>query len=122
MNEQYETIGKITIAPDVLLTIVKFTALQEPGVARLAARRSVYSNKPLRAKQSRQNGVTVTVHNGRVRVEVHVVADGSVSARELGENLQRHITNALKEMVGMPVEAVHVIIDDVESDYRVRPS
>ncbi len=120
MSERSETIGKITIAPNVLLTIVKFTALQEPGVARLANHASAYNSKPLRGKRSRRNGVAVLVQDGRVQVRVHVIADGTVSARALGENLQRHITNAVEEMVGMPVDAVHVVIDDVESNHRVR--
>ncbi len=120
MSEQgeTETVGKIIISPEVLLTIVRFTTMQEPGVARLAGHARAYNSPPLRGKRSRQDGVAVLVQNGRVSVRVHVIADGRVSARELGENLQDHIANALEEMVGMPVEAVHVVIDDVEPNDR----
>ncbi len=109
-----ETIGRVTIAPRVLLTVARFAALEQPGVARLA--RAV-PPRPARfgGRAASTRGVAVLVREGRVTVEVHVIADGTVSARDLGASVQRAITTALEEMVGMPVEAVNVYIDNVES-------
>ncbi len=117
-----ETIGRITIAPNVLLTIVKFSALKEPGVARLSPRVPSRSRSRLRGKRAADRGVAVLVQDGKVTVEVHIIADGTVSAHELGESLQQRITDALEEMVGMPVEAVHVYIDDVDTNHRGKGS
>ncbi len=117
-----ETIGHITIAPDVLLTVVKFSALQHPGVARLAHRKPFRPGRPFKGKAAMGPGVAVLVEDNHVTAEVHVVADGSVSAQELGQSLQQHIRDALEEMVGMPVDAVYVYIEDVitESHSRTR--
>ena len=108
-----ETIGRITVAPRVLLTVARYAALEQPGVARLA-RKVPPRPKRFRGRAATARGVAVLVHNGRVTVEIHVVADGTVNARDLGESVQQAITSAMEEMVGMPVESVHVYIDSVE--------
>ncbi len=115
-----ETIGHITIAPDVLLTVVTFSALQHPGVVRLARRKPSRPGRPFRGKAATGRGVAVLVENGRVKAEVHVVSDGSIKAQELGASLQQHIRDALEEMVGMPVDAVYVYIEDVETEANHR--
>lgn len=109
-----ETIGKITIAPGVLVTIVRLTALQQPGVARLSSREPSRSWASVRGRGATARGIGVWVHGGQVHVEVRVVADGTVSAPELGTRLQQAITQAIEEMVGMPVAGVSVYIDDVD--------
>ncbi len=116
MSEQ--TTGRITVDPDVLLTIVRFTALQEPGVARLSSRRPRLGKHAWHGKRARTRGLAIHVAEGRVSVEIHVVADGTVNAHVLGERLQEHIADALNEMVGMPVDRVKVVIDDVERRQR----
>ncbi len=109
-----ETIGKITIAPGVLVTIVRFAVLKQLGVARLSSREPSRPGPRLRGRAATAPGVGVWVRDGRVTVEVRVVADGSVNAHELGTTVQQGVTQAIEEMVGMPVEAVHVYIDDVD--------
>ncbi len=109
-----ETIGRITIAPRVLVTVVRYAALAQPGVARLS-RRVPSRPSRFRGKAASDRGVAVLVHNGRVTVDIHVVADGTVNALQLGEHLQQAVRDAVEEMVGMPVEAVHVYIDNVDT-------
>ncbi len=109
-----ETIGKITVAPGVLVTIVKQATLRQPGVVRLSSRRPMRPRVRPGVKGAATEGVGVWVHRGRVTAEVRLVADGSRSAHELGTAVQEAVTRALEEMVGMPVDAVHVYIDDVD--------
>ncbi len=108
-----ETIGRVTIAPRVLVTIVRYTVLAQPGVARLS---ETVPARPVRfrGKAATSPGIAVLVDKGRVTAEVHVIADGTINARVLGENLQQAVRNALEDIVGMPVDAVHVYIDNVE--------
>lgn len=109
-----ETIGHITIAPRVLATVVRYTTLGQPGVARLS-RRAPSRPSRFRGKAATDEGVAVLVYNGRVTVDVHVIADGTVNALRLGERLQQAIRDAIEEMVGMPVDAVHVYIDNMDT-------
>ncbi len=103
--------GKVTIAPTVLTTIVRQTALEENGVSRLAPLPAKV--RGLRSGGAIEEGVLVSVTEQSVQVEVHVVADPQCNMLKLGAALQASITRAIQEMVGMQVGAVDVFIDDV---------
>ncbi len=109
-----ETIGRITIAPRVLVTVVRYATLAQPGVARLSEEVPPRPAR-FRGKAATSPGIAVLVDKGWVTAEIHVIADGTVNARVLGENLQRTVRNALEDIVGMPVNAVHVYIDNVDT-------
>jgi uncharacterized alkaline shock family protein YloU len=103
--------GKVTIAPTVLTTIVRQTALEESGVSRLAPLPAKV--RGLRSGGATEEGVLVTVTEQGVQVEVHVVADPGSNMLKLGTALQASITRAIQEMVGMQVITADVFIDDV---------
>lgn len=107
----YESLGKVTIAPNVLTTIVRLTTLEQRGVRALAA--FPPKVRGLLAGGAGEEGIFVEVSDEGVAVEVHVVADASANMLKLGEALQNRITRAIEEMVGMPVAAVNVFIDSV---------
>jgi uncharacterized alkaline shock family protein YloU len=103
--------GKVTVAPQVLTTIVRQTALEQRGVNRLAVLPA--KMRGLRAGSALEEGILVDVTEAGVHVEVHVVADPGINVLKLGAALQTSITRALEEMIGMCVTAVDVHIDDV---------
>lgn len=100
------SVGKITVAPEVLETIVRLTALAVPGVARLIPPPGV-------ARLLRHDGVQVTVIGNTVHAEVHIIADPDVNLLRLGRHIQAEVTRAIQDLVGMEVEAVDVYIEDV---------
>ena len=101
-----ETPGRVTIAQNVLDTIVQLTTLNVPGVSRLGTRG---------AFRRGADGVHVEVVDHRVNVEVHVVVASEVNMREVGQTIQAEIARAMKDIVGMDVAAVNVHIQDVEA-------
>src|SRR5512139_1650154 len=103
--------GKVTIAPAVLTSIVRLTALEQPGVHRLAA--TPRNVRGLLTGSKVDEGILLAVIDGAVHVELHVVAEADANMLKLGETLQSEVTRAVEEMVGMPVESVDVYIDDV---------
>jgi uncharacterized alkaline shock family protein YloU len=107
----HETLGKVTIAPAVLTTIVRLTALEQRGVHRLASFPA--RARGLLARGAGDEGILVEVTGEGVLVDVHVVADSTANMLKLGEALQARITRAIAEMVGMPVATVNVYIDSV---------
>jgi uncharacterized alkaline shock family protein YloU len=107
----HEAPGKITIAPNVLTTIVRLAALEQRGVHSLAP--APPNVRGLLAGGAAEEGIYVEVTDEGVQVEVHVVADRDSNMLALGEALQTAVTRAISEMVGMPVSAVNVHIDDV---------
>ena len=107
----YEAPGKVTIAPSVLTTIVRLATLDQRGVRRLAP---VPPNvRGLLAGGAGEEGIFIEVTDEGVQIEVHIVAEGATNLLKLGESLQSSITRAIEVMVGMPVAAVNVHVDDV---------
>ncbi|MCS6909990.1 MAG: Asp23/Gls24 family envelope stress response protein [Anaerolineales bacterium] len=110
MKEELPRRGKTTIAPEVLVTIARLSALSVPGVARL-------STAPLAVdrlfQRSAGEGVRLDVRGHSVVVDLHVVIQHDANVREVGRALQAAVTRAIQDMVGMQVLAVNVHIEDV---------
>lgn len=103
--------GKVTIAPQVLITIVRQTTLEQRGVRRLAP--VPPKVRGLLSGGATEEGIFIAVTEQGVQAEVHVVADAQANMLKLGSTLQTDISRAIEEMVGMPVAAIDVFIDDV---------
>jgi len=103
--------GKVTIAPSVLTTIVRLTALEQEGVHRLAP-----VPRPMRGLLTgsrADEGILLGVGDDGVFLELHVVAEANANMLKLGDALQTEVTRAIEEMVGLPVKSIDVYIDDV---------
>jgi uncharacterized alkaline shock family protein YloU len=93
-----------TIAPDVLHSIARLTALQVPGVHATAARRM--------GRRS-DEGVSVTVQDGIVDVDLHLVMDADINLRQVSREVQAAVARAISEMVGMVVGRINIHIEDI---------
>jgi uncharacterized alkaline shock family protein YloU len=103
--------GRVTVAPSVLTTIVRLTALEQEGVHRLAP-----VPRPMRGLLTgsrADEGILLGVSDEGASLELHVVAEANTNMLKLGETLQTEITRAIEEMVGLRVKSVDVYIDDV---------
>jgi uncharacterized alkaline shock family protein YloU len=106
--ETQASLGKITIAPEVLVTTARLTALAVPGVSRLASPPGVGRLLP-------NEGVRVKIVDDKVYVKVYVMTDPGVNMLAVGRKIRAEITRALQDMVGVEVKAVDVHIEDVAS-------
>jgi uncharacterized alkaline shock family protein YloU len=109
-----EKLGKVTIAPDVLVTIVQKTSMSEPGVAQLCD--NVPGVKRLLGIHTVSRGVGVSVEGNSVAVNVYLVARRGVDLLEMGRNLQHKIPRAMQDIVGMQVREVNIHIDDIATE------
>jgi len=100
-----ESQGTITIATTVLNTIARLTAISVPGVSRMG------NNGQLLQPAS---GTNVKVVNGKVKADIFVVVRSNANFYETGQKIQQEVTRAIKEIVGMDVQAINVYIQDVE--------
>jgi uncharacterized alkaline shock family protein YloU len=103
--------GKVTVAPSVLTSIVRLTALEQEGVHRLAP-----VPRPMRGLLTgsrADEGILLGIGDEGVSLELHVVAEANTNMLKLGDTLQAEVTRAIEEMVGLPVKSVDVYIDDV---------
>lgn len=106
-----ETIpGRIIVAPQVLRDIVHQTIAQIPGVARLAAARV--------GPWSLSGGVRLTIIEDRVRIDLALVVRPDVPFREVARQVQEEVARAIRDLTGLEVAAVNVLIADVEVEDR----
>ncbi len=110
-----ENLGRVTIAPNVLVTIVQKTAGSVPGVAWLNNR--VPGVKRLLGRPTAGRGVEVNVIEGQVTAEVYLTARRNVDLLQMGRQVQREVTRAIEHIVGMPVSAVNIHIEDVATEF-----
>jgi uncharacterized alkaline shock family protein YloU len=108
-----EDLGKVTIAPGVLVTIVQKTADSLPGVVRLSSK--VPGVGRLLGPHPSGKGVQVQVVGNQVTVDVYLVAARGVDLYQMGRQLQGQITRAIRDIVGMSVCEVNVHIEDIET-------
>lgn len=99
-----------TIAPDVLHSIARLTALQVPGVHDTAVRRM---------GRASDEGVQVAVQDGIVDVDLHLVMDADVNLRQVSREVQAAVSRAISEMVGMVAGRINIHIEDIH--YPIAP-
>ncbi len=103
--------GKITIAPQVLTTIVEQTALDTKGVRALGARPPHI--RDAEGRRAVGSGVEAIVSDNTVFVALNVEAAPDVNMLALAEVLQRDIARNVEHILGMKVARVDVAIGDV---------
>jgi uncharacterized alkaline shock family protein YloU len=103
--------GKTTIAPEVLLTIARLTALNTEGVSRMCS-------NPAGVKRlfnrSFEDGVQIDVQNDSVNADLYLILKNDVNIRDVSRTIQQKIARAISEMVGMHVGRVNIHIEDID--------
>ncbi len=105
MEESTTIPGEVTVEPDVLEIIAWHSAMEVPGVVQIErdAVEEFFSGKP----------VSIVVQNGQATIDLHIMAAPDQSLLQLGRKVQYEVTRAVQNMIGMPVAACHVHIEDV---------
>ncbi|MDT8305243.1 MAG: Asp23/Gls24 family envelope stress response protein [Anaerolineae bacterium] len=111
MNEPHESIGRIEVAPEVLLTIVRQEVLSIPGVNRMAPIPAEVGHLFRRA--ARHEGVVLQYADNQLSFDIYVYMDPDVNLRETSEAVQVAVLEAIDKMVGVPVNSVNVHVEDV---------
>jgi uncharacterized alkaline shock family protein YloU len=104
--------GRTTIAPGVLATIIRLTALEVKGVSRVA---QIPSSMNTLFSRNRDDGVQITVkEDGRVYADLHLVLTDKVNLRETSKKVQDKVSRAISNLVGMDVGSINVHIEDID--------
>ena len=112
--------GKTTVAPDVLVTIARLSALSVPGVSRMA---QVSGGVNRLFKRGIQDGVRIEVEDNVIVANLYLVLKKDVNIREVSRNVQGQVARALQEMVGMDVGEVEIHIEDMDyEDVEATPA
>jgi len=104
--------GSVRIAPEVLATIVNLTTRTVPGV--VAMGRAPGAPFFLRTRRDATRGVRLTVKQNTVSIDLYVVAAQGVNMVSTGTAIQRSVSVAVHDMLGMDVKDVNIYIQNVE--------
>ncbi len=103
--------GVVRVARQVLSTIVTNTALQIPGVIRMAQVSDQWSR--LLGREVPKQGVTLTIKDNTVTADLYIVVANNANIVNVGSAVQDEVAASLEHMVGMHVREVNVYIQDV---------
>ena len=106
-------LGAVRISPQVLATTARLTTLAVPGVVRMYRDLTSGVDRFLKGRGA-TDGVRVQVIDDAVTVDLYIEAAQRVNLHDLGREIQTEVSRAIREMVGMPVLAVNVHVEDVE--------
>ena len=105
------TPGKTTVAPDVLITITRLSALSVPGVSRMA---NVTGGVNRLFKRGVHDGVRLEVKDNTIYANLYLILRRDVNIREVSRNVQHQVARALQEMVGMDIGEIEIHIEDID--------
>lgn len=111
MSEQLRPPGKTTVAPDVMVAIVRLAALGAPGVSRLAM---VPGGVNRIFTKGANEGVQIHISEDTVEASVYVNLEPEVNVIEVAHDVQARVARAICEMVGMEVGRVDVSVEDID--------
>jgi uncharacterized alkaline shock family protein YloU len=103
--------GTTTMAPGVLVTLAKLTAMSVPGVAGMA---------PLPGGVNRlfrrgvAEGVQIQVDETSVCIDLYLILRHDTNVRDVSRKVQVAVARAIEEMIGMQVTRVDVHIEDID--------
>ena len=103
--------GKITIAPDVLVTIARMAALSVPGVSKMA---QVTGGVNRLFKRGVSDGVRIEVEDNTIVASLYLIMKKDVNIREVSRNARGQVVRALQEMTGMDVAEIIIHIEDMD--------
>jgi uncharacterized alkaline shock family protein YloU len=103
--------GIVRIAPQVLSTIVTNTALEIPGVLRMAETPDQWTR--WLGREIPRQGVSLTVKDNIVSADLYLVVESGTNIINVGSAVQEEVSSALEHIVGMHVREVNVYIQDV---------
>ena len=106
-----ENLGHVTVADEVIIEIIRQTALATPGVARLDIFRPRRVNRLLSDRAA--TGIALQIEEDGIGIDLYVVAEPEAQMLPLGQILQREISRAISEGLGMRVKEINVHIEDV---------
>jgi uncharacterized alkaline shock family protein YloU len=113
-----ENRGRVTIAPEVLVTIARLATQSVEGVAQMCHAVGPGNVNRLLGREAGGGGVQIVVSDDTVRVDLYIIIEPDVNMRSVSQKIQEDVTRAIQDMVGMKASAVNIHIQDVAYNRR----
>ncbi len=110
MDQDTRPPGKTTVAPEVLIEIARMAALKVKGVSAMAP---VSGGVNILFRRGIVDGVRITIENDIVYADLYIILENNVNIRNVSRTVQKKVTRAITEMVGMGVAEVNINIENI---------
>ncbi len=98
---------ELTVGQGVIAALVRLAAFEVPGVARVGR------GGPAWRQLLGGPAVSVSIHDGRVRVRLWVVARPGQALAPLAARMRSTVAATVERVLGLEVETVTVLVDGV---------
>jgi uncharacterized alkaline shock family protein YloU len=106
------TLGVTRVANDVVAWIAALTALQVDGVHAMYRPGGQSIERILRRRVAHR-GARVELRDDGLRIDLWIVITAGANVAAVGAHVQRAVGDAIRRMLGLPLEAVNVFVSEV---------
>ena len=112
--EMTTTLGKITIADDLIASIAGYAAVENYGIVGMNSKKASDSFVELFGKDNMRRGVKVTMVSPEViDIDLYVTLEYGVSLPAVAQNAKSNVKYRVEEMTGITVRAVNVHVENI---------
>ena len=112
--EMITTLGKITIADDLIASIAGYAAVENYGIVGMNSKKASDSFIELFGKDNMRRGVKVTMVSPEViDIDLYVTLEYGVSLPAVAQNAKSNVKYRVEEMTGLTVHAVNVHVENI---------
>jgi uncharacterized alkaline shock family protein YloU len=106
------TLGVTRVANDVVAWIAALTALQVDGVHAMYRPGGQSIERILRRRVAHR-GARVELRDDGLRIDLWIVIAAGANVAAVGAHVQRAVGDAIRRMLGLPLEAVNIFVSEV---------
>ena len=112
--EMTTTLGKITIADDLIASIAGYAAVENYGIVGMNSKTASDSLVELFGKDNMRRGVKVTMVSPEViDIDLYVTLEYGGSLPAVAQNAKSNVKYRVEEMTGLTVHAVNVHVENI---------
>ncbi len=112
--EMSTSMGKITIADDLIASIAGYAAVENYGIVGMNAKNAADPFIELFGKDNMRRGVKVTILSPEViDIDLYVTLEYGVSLPAVAQNAKSNVKYRVEEMTGLTVHAVNVHVENI---------
>ena len=101
MDEKTRVAGSTTIAPEVIETIIKMTAMETKGVSQV----------PL---QTGHQAVKLKIEDNKVNADVYIRIKHHCNIIEVGKKIQENVNQIITETISMEPGIINIHVEDID--------
>lgn len=109
-----EEIEGIQISEDVVVAIAAIAAGDVEGVVPIGAKGAAVDWKDLLPRKGVGKNVRVEAPEGKLVIDLDITVEYSKSIRQIAENVQKAVFDAVTGQTGLPVESVNIHVVGIQ--------